>query len=84
MFTVHEVDRDGDPLKALLSTEYIDVAEDAVRGLARHRFPEESRTVQDLIDPGTASYMICKDNVPYRRFVLEREFTSRWRFEEIK
>lgn len=81
MFTVHDLDREGNPHKELLRSEYIDIIEHAVFGLVRHRYPESSSSVQQMIDVGTRIYVICEDGKPYRYIQLQSEQCGRWRLE---
>lgn len=81
MFTVHDLDREGNPHKELLRSEFADIIEAAAFGLVHRRLPESSSSVQQMIDVGTRIYVICEDGKPYRYIQLQSEQCGRWRLE---
>ena len=79
VFTIHELDRDGNPHRKLASTPFLDVAEAMGLGLARKYWPEQSRATQEMMDGGVRRYVICQDGKPYSYVMLQEHTHKQWR-----
>lgn len=79
MFTVHEIDRNGNPHRELARTPFADVADTIGLGMAQKYWPEDSHVTQDLLDKEVRRYVICEDGEPYKYVMLEAHTQKRWR-----
>lgn len=81
MYTIHDLDRDGNPHRELASTEFADIAHTVALAIARLHWPDDSRGVRDLIPEGTAELAIYEDGKPYSKVILRETTVRRWTVE---
>lgn len=84
MFTIHELDREGNPTRELASTQFADIAVFAALAIAKSHWPEESHSVQHVIPEQTPELLICEEGIPYKQILLRNKPRRRWTAEEVK
>ena len=78
MFTIHLLDRDGNPHRELARTEFVDIAATVALAIARQHWPDD---IRELIPEGTAEVAICEDGELYSRVVLRERASRHWTVE---
>jgi len=81
MFTIHDLDRDGNPYRELARTEFVDLAHTIALAITQRLCAEDSLTVMELLPNGASNLAIYNDGEPYSKVVLRERTTRHWQVE---
>lgn len=83
MFTLHEIDRQGNPARELARSPFIDVMEVIALGMARKYWSEDERMTQEIMDADTKRYVVCLDGEATQYVVLREHTQRRWELVSV-